>query len=378
MANTKTTIVLNGTVYDAATGKPLHTASAASAPADISPTTKPRSVDGFVQPAKRPLQTPAQPVVAKLKPKTATRSANQVAAQRQPERSKTLMRHALNKPAVPKPESKTPAKKNSQPLPNSIHEARQKRAAAIPKSGAISRFGAHNATGVTKKVEHLPVQAAPAHQAGTHKIAHAKPAPSHPPKVAASSQNTPRQSAVSFTDAIAHANSHEQPKASKPNLRHKTARKLGTTSRVVSFGAATLAVLLLVGFVAYQNVPNIQMRLAATQAGFNAKLPVTPSGFSMSGRIESAPGQITVNFRSNSDDRAYQITQKESDWTSTALLDNYVVANKLPYQTYEDKGKTIYIYDGSNATWVNGGVWYEIKGSSNLNSDQLVQIANSF
>ena len=66
-----------------------------------------------------------------------------------------------------------------------------------------------------------------------------------------------------------------------------------------------------------------------------------------------------------------------SNWNSDALLSNYVVAENKQYQTYMDRGRTLFIYDGSNATWVDNGVWYQIEGDSRMTTDQLVRIAAS-
>ncbi len=139
-----------------------------------------------------------------------------------------------------------------------------------------------------------------------------------------------------------------------------------------------LAALLIAGFIAYQNMPNLAMRVAAARAGFPATMPsYQPAGFALDGAIQYYPGQITVNFKSDSDNRIFSVTQKPSKWTSETLLDRVVAIDSRPYQTFQDKGKIIYIYDGSNATWVSGGIWYEIAGNSSLTSDQLLRIASS-
>ena len=118
--------------------------------------------------------------------------------------------------------------------------------------------------------------------------------------------------------------------------------------------------------------------LAATRAGLNASIPTyQPSGFSMAGPIEYEPGVVTLNFKSNSDERSFAVTQKNSSWNSETLLENFVFATKQPYQTFQANGRTIYIYEGNKATWVDGGVWFNIDGKANLNSDQLLRIADS-
>jgi len=37
----------------------------------------------------------------------------------------------------------------------------------------------------------------------------------------------------------------------------------------------------------------------------------------------------------------------------------------------------IYVYNGSNATWINNGVRYTIEGDSSLSIDQLLKITAS-
>lgn len=385
--NTKTTIELNGTLYDATTGQAVNApvSQAAPTPQVIHPTHPPSAVnmDGFI-PNKSGAVSIKKPT---KRPATASKTLKALrtvkpAHTRPLQRAHTLMRHVVKKPVVAITEDTKQQPKESTPtvaLPGAASEQRQHRAKTVSKSPSISRFSNKLSKKVGKTVDHLPVVQAPsevstpAHSFSTHTQAQASKIQTAKTQVASTSMPT-----VSFTAALAHATSHEQPKLKKPSLHQRTAKKLGTSSRVMSIGATSLAILLLVGFFAYQNVANIQMRLAATRAGFSASMPEAPSGFGLNGGIASAPGEVTVNFRSNSDDRTFQVTQKPSNWTSESLLSNHVAVNNQPYQTYEDKGKTIYIYNGSNATWVNGGVWYQINGNSSLNSDQLLRIANSF
>jgi hypothetical protein len=102
-----------------------------------------------------------------------------------------------------------------------------------------------------------------------------------------------------------------------------------------------------------------------------------PSGFALTSPIEAAAGVITLQFRSNTDHRTFNVSQRASNWTSQSLLASYVAPTGKPYQTYSDKGKTIYLYNNSSATWVNGGIWYQVEGASNLNTEQLLRLANS-
>nr|ALS90253.1 protein of unknown function (DUF4367) [uncultured bacterium] len=82
-----------------------------------------------------------------------------------------------------------------------------------------------------------------------------------------------------------------------------------------------------------------------------------------------------MQFRSG--DNSYWITQEASDWNSSTLLDQSAEKRGAPTRTIQSKGRTIYIYNDSAATWVNGGVRYEISGNSSLDAGELVSLATS-
>lgn len=121
------------------------------------------------------------------------------------------------------------------------------------------------------------------------------------------------------------------------------------------------------------------MHYATAQSGLAAaSLPAyRPSGFSLSRRIQADPGRIVLSFQSNSDDRSFTVTQVSSNWNSQTLADSFLTG-KQSQRLQQSNGKTVYIYDGSNATWVDGGIWYRIEGKSMLNTSQLLQLADSF
>src|SRR5690606_24866282 len=226
---------------------------------------------------------------------------------------------------------------------------------------------------IQPRTAHLPVKEPPTY---VSKPAH------HAASVALKSHdNKPSNKAEQhFKRALASAHAHEHASAKKTHKKRsrKLATKLGIGHKALNASAAALAFIMLAGFFAYQNIPNISMRIASSRAGFTAKMPqYQPSGFSLAGPIEYEPGRISVAFRSNSDNRSFQVSEQVSGWNSEALADNYLAANSKAYQTYQDKGRTIFLYDDANATWVSGGVWYNIDGNGVLNNDQLIRIANS-
>ena len=348
-------IELNGKRYDVRTGKmmPAHETVTHDGKSFIKPAAARPGValDGFTPQHKQ-----------KLHPKTAPHPAQPHKA----ERSKTLMRTAVKKPA---PATKSvaaetsPLRKHKAPRVE-VDPTRIGRAKKFHKSHLISRFGEH--APLKALTSPLPVKPAPALPSAPLLVAH---------------HETPLDSKLGthpFDQAIHNATSHNQPLIKKTSRRHRVARKLKVSPKIINVSAAALATLLLVGFIGYQNMPNLSMRLATTRAGVHGSLPgYEPAGFGMNGPIQYKAGQITIHYRSHSDGREFNINQRSSAWDSETLLSQYVGNDRRAYQTYQDSGKTIYIYNGDNATWVDGGVWYQIEGNSSLNSDQLLRLAAS-
>ena len=177
-----------------------------------------------------------------------------------------------------------------------------------------------------------------------------------------------------FQKALAEATAHQQPFFTPPQ---KTGSSHGLTSRAARSVSAGLLIVLLAGFVTYQNIPNIKLSLASSRVGFEASLPsYRPAGFAV-GTMSYGVGNVAINYHSNSDTRAYTLTEKASNWDSQTLRDVYVVTSAgQAYQTVQSSGRTIYLF-AHNATWVNNGVWYEIQNNGNLSSRQLVDLASS-
>jgi hypothetical protein len=390
VGNNKTTIEFNGRKYNALTGEMLsqkdntpsmiHPTVRSHAPSSNPAHQQGRVLDGIGRAPSTP--RPHLPQAAHSQPqpkKTHQRTAAAHARHRTPERSKTLMRTAVSKPqlssakATHRPAGVSAAHqaasplKSQHPVHHPVSPSRIERAKSISKSSHISRFGSP-APAVAKKTAPLAVRPAPAHNAASA----VRTSPSRP--VA----NHHRSDRADFSQALQQATAHRQPSPKRPKQQSRTARRLGVSNRIVTTFSTALAVLLLVGFIGYQNMPNVSLRMAGAKAGFSASMPgYRPSGFALQGPIKYGPGEIVINFKSNSDDRAYRVTQRPSSWNSETLLENFVATDKKPYQTYQKQGKTIYIYNDSDATWVNGGVWYQVAGSSSLSSDQLLNIAAS-
>jgi hypothetical protein len=257
----------------------------------------------------------------------------------------------------------------------------------LPKSRKQEMATSTQPTKTLAEVDIDPVRLARAKQVAKSKLiskfSDAEPRPVDQPAIkplpVAMAPEAPIISPLGFQNALDQAASHQQPKLKKQRFHHRVAKKLHVSPRTLSISSASLLLLLVGGFIAYQNVPNVAMHVASARSGVNAALPAyRPAGFAFNGPIQYKPGQITVSFKSNSDeDRKFSIIQSTSSWNSETLLENFVANTDHPYQTYQDGGKTIYIYDGTNATWVDGGIWYRVEGNSSLSSDQLLRLADS-
>jgi hypothetical protein len=344
------TIELNGKRYDARTGKII---SDAASHTSIKAASKPTSgavLDGFT---RRAHVTPVQKPL-----KSATKSSSvPKQAVRKLEKAQTLMRPAVKKPAVIKNDIQ--AQKHIE-KPKHINLARQARAGIAPKSPHISKFGTSKLSQVIKKELHLPVAT--------------------PANAVAGAANTQASNELQrIEQAIAGATSHLQQLEKDVVKKARFLDRVGFRNRFANLATVSLSVLLLAGFFAYQNIAAIEMRVAAARSGVSAQMPgYKPAGYGVEGAVNSTPGKVSVSFKSRTDNKKFTIIQQSSNWNSTSLLANHVSKASQPYQTYQNDGKTVYIFDNSNATWVNGGVWYQVEGDASLTSDQLLRLANSF
>lgn len=393
MAKKANIIELNGKRYDAITGELLAQPAVAAKPA----THAVRSVDGFVRQPQHPaaahhaakpaatVHKTVQPVVkrsahavqaAPVATQPVVRSINGIqrapsrhAAAHRPQHATTLVRSAVQHPG-PSLKRRTKAVTRTDVLAktpsiaiapkysfHTVDERRLRHAKQIAKSKLISRFGTVTTVPAAHRVVAAPAPAVPPHQ------------PAQQPAAPVSEQ--PQRSLDVFERALAHANSHSQPAPAVAKKHHRAWR------RAINITAGGLAVLVIGGFIAYQNAANIQLHLASSKAGFTASLPDwKPDGYSVS-KFSYSPGSVAVNFQNNSDHEAFDLTQTVSNWDSETLLDNFVTASSNTYQTVQSAGRTIYTYGDNNATWVNGGVWYRVTTDGNLSTSQLIKLASS-
>lgn len=391
-------IELNGRQYDAVTGALLGQSRIQATPATRAVAKhRGRTIDGFIrQPAPQvikptsPTQKNEQPPhkhtesLSVTAPKKTTHKRTTVPiTAHQPERPKTLMRHVVSKPKTKlktaiKPT--TPTEMMARPTGTLVKQLEKKlsvaqvdpirlaRAKHVAKSHHVRRFerGLHAAQ---------PVPQARPHQAH---VAHITPATaalpprktSHSHALAKAKQDLAESHVDIFEAALAHAVSHEQKPL--PYAKHHRRRM---NRGMVNALAGAAAFLIIGGFIAYLNMPGIELRVASLQAGFHAEMPdYRPTGYALEGKVQRSNDKITLRFSSG--DSSYQITQQASDWNSATLLDQKTEEQGAPTQTVQSKGRIIYIYD-NHATWVNNGVHYEITGNAALDTNELISLATS-
>jgi len=380
------TIELNGRKYDARTGQIIDdtAANASSQPAPApapshNSTATPKSsgqiLDGFVKrkAAVKEHHTSATSTSSSHSSEqhekhhakvTKSPAASRTVAQnanRKLEKSKTLMRPSVKKPVLPKSDITPMRPAVKSPGHSAIREARAMEASRSPH---VSRFGEPKP--IVKKEVELPVAEQPAALQPMQTL----------PTITQAVHNEISRMEHALDDANAHLRTFEETMVKKvPFLR-----RVGFKNKAANLAAMTTAFLLLVGFFGYQNKTLVEMKVAAQQSGVSANLPgYKPAGYVVKGGVDAEPGKVRVSYKSTTDNRGYTLTQQASNWNSTALLANHVTKNHCNtcFQTWQNEGKTVYVYDNSNATWVSGGVWYMLEGNANLSTDQLLKIASS-
>lgn len=391
MNNHKHKIVLNGKIYDVKTGQAVaghHESPKQESAPHKNHVMQRKVIDGVITKPKtrithqnhqKPVfnsHSPAPKHIDKPHPQHPTpvgttsshaqHNVNHV-KKHHPLKAATLMRSVVTPPS----KNAALTRANQKPVILTDKEGRLHRAKTIKKSRHIQRFpvSPQSAEEFIAPPIIPVVEATP--ETATHQVV-----PENNNKDAAETRAVKTKQEKIFEKAIENANSHKTIPRSNHQKHHRS--KISSKRRTFRYASGMLAAVLLTGFVLYQNIPNLSMRIASSKAGFNASLPgYNPSGYTLSGPVVYSPGKITVNFSSNSDDRDYTLTQQVSNWNSQALIDNFFAVKNKDFETYQEKGKTIFLYDDKNATWVSGGVWYQIQDADELSSSQILNIASS-
>jgi hypothetical protein len=267
-----------------------------------------------------------------------------------PQKSQTLIRRATKKP---------PVSINSRLL------SKPGRSMDIARSNKIARFAPHPVKPPVKATS------VPDIAATTHPVVKKVHQQLRATKQATVAAQAPKSSQDIKHEAIVAALAKPAVKTPKKSFFKRNSRLIN----IFSIGA----VIIIIGvYFTYLNMPNLSVQVAAQQAGINATYPeYRPDGYRLDGPVTYNDGQVTINFAANTGSSAFTLKQAKSSWDSSAVLDN-IVRKKVgeKYITNQERGLTIYTYDG-NAAWVNAGILYTIDGKAPLSSEQIRRIATS-
>ncbi|MBX4201350.1 DUF4367 domain-containing protein [Candidatus Saccharibacteria bacterium] len=330
--------------------------------------TRAQVIDGFV---KGPAQPAARKQPASPPPqKSGTDRINKTPAHqlhKRTDKTHTLMRGSLKKPVAhltSKIQKVTPG----------LSPQRAARAKSTAKHSQVKRFGypgeGTNSGPQVVQGEVVPRNihhhAAPVPKASSSAIA----LPSM--VTSASHQKLERL----LDEALTKANSHKQA------LRYQAARhfwqKPGFLGRRagLKIGVCAVILLLLIGFVAWQKLPQFSVKVASNQANVDATVPsYSPEGYGFAGPASAQNSAVVIKYKNSGQaSQSYDISQKESNMTSNSLA-HTIIPPGSQVQTSQVGGNTIYVYGAKNdAAWVNNGVLHTISNNANLSTDEILKI----
>ena len=277
------------------------------------------------------------------------------------QKSKTLYRHATQKPASG----------------NATQPRKIGRSMDIARSKHVTHFAKHPTTPDVKpavaakpRLNTIPAR----HPLAARVEAIRSQAQINQTVVAQAS--APKPAKVIKEEAIAEAFDKISAEKDKEIVRSKQQSKF---VRTITF-IIGLIIIISIGIYIYLNMPSLSVGIANAQAGISATYPeYRPDGYSIDGPVTYSDGQVSINFHANTGDCKYTNNQSKSSWDSSAVKDQVTKnANGAVVNTFEERGLTIYTY-GGNASWVNGGIKYSIifSGAAPLSVDQIRRIATS-
>lgn len=275
-----------------------------------------------------------------------------------------------------------------------INPKRAEHASRAQKSEAIRRFSVNRApaasfSGAARANIPAPARRSPHVKTGrafdivpARHPSSAVPTNNHqaPATVAAVAQPTILPTKFeSLVEKSERTNNHRYLEYTPVSKRSGWARLKSGQRRAVAFAAIGLLIILVSGFVFYQQKANIELQLADARAGINAGLPgYKPSGFSV-GDFTYKSGLVAINFNSERDGHYYKLIQTASNLNSEGLAEQLSTEGNY-FETLHKAGQTIYANTkgpAARAAWVSGGILYRIEGNASLSQDDILNIATN-
>ncbi|MBM3210206.1 hypothetical protein FJZ39_02610 [Candidatus Saccharibacteria bacterium] len=374
--NDTNTVVINGRHYDAKTGMPVDVeqlnleSSALAAPAPSRAATP--SVHAPLQQRSQTLRRRhVQKPAAAQAPAKVTEIQKDTPVQKSPH----IQRFAPHTP-VSQPTPQHVAPSSPTPKPHTTQQVSLKNSKQTSPQSAKQALFAQQAR--ARAVAQLKAQQrAHAEQLAARQSQTSKTATAVPIATAPQPQRNLKPSDVLKKEAIETATASMQKPATRSHRQKKHKTRSSLFARISGFAAASAAVLVLGGYFTYLNMPNLSTRVAASQAGIDASYPgYRPDGYSLNGPVAFTDGSVSMKFSANGSPASYVLTQKRSNWDTLAVADHIKSTADTDASVTKIDGLTLYTY-GNSAAWVNKGILHTIEGDAPLSGSQIQRIATS-
>ncbi len=178
-----------------------------------------------------------------------------------------------------------------------------------------------------------------------------------------------------FEKAIENATSHQQ--IFQPVQSQKIKNNFSLKYKLLI--ATTLAILITVGFLTYQNLPINNSYLNSELTNFITKMPTYQIPGFYNATTYKQFGLYSVTFLSHTDQRKYQLTESPVSSNIKAQILKYVTTTyHNNYQTFTISNITVYISSNNSATWIKNNLWYKLSNFNNtLTINQIFKIVKS-
>jgi hypothetical protein len=175
--------------------------------------------------------------------------------------------------------------------------------------------------------------------------------------------------------ALIGADAHKKALGEKRKSKFRFSRHLEFLPRWLTVTVVVLIVTSVGTYFAWQNIPQVSMKLASVRAEVEGSLPAyVPSGFKFTGPVKYNDGKVSMTFTGEGN-RTFTLEQQATSLDSSSIKEN-ATANESRMHTSQVKGSTVYYDSAKNeAVWVVGDKLNKLKGP--LTPEEVNKIAGS-
>ena len=172
-----------------------------------------------------------------------------------------------------------------------------------------------------------------------------------------------------FEQAIARANSFVDIRTHAASYRRKA------RLHIVSMVGGSMALVIIAAFIAYQNSPALQLKIAAYRSGVSSVAPnLADAGFTYNG-AQAGDGKLMLGFKGPGG--LYQLTQENTNLSDADMIQSIGSTDASGTPTYQMvmAGNTmVYRFSNTNATWISDGKWYTLSADCPVTNQQVKTI----